>query len=338
MASHINAKQGTPSTSRATSVHIVAEPGVQPLSAGGEVGDLESSMHSLSIAEEHRPDSPDKEDTNDLRNTVHSLWKWHSQPTLRFGMQGGDFMLSANILLSGNNYRKVALLFKFMAMGMVSVSTFFRIQDAYCIEPVQEYWDKTRAEVLESLRQKDRVVVLGDGRMDSPGHCAQFCTYTTIEQDSRDIVHIVSVDKRETNRNSVIMEKECFIRTMEALLPELAIKEVVTDAHPQSSALLNPERGKYKAWGIQHSLDIWHAAKSLSKKLRRVGTVKNQTIIQAWIKDIVNHFWYCSKHAVTEEQFKMMWVGVLHHVRDEHSWATGCCQHEPLEEGSQEKP
>ncbi|XP_076126224.1 uncharacterized protein LOC143105969 [Alosa pseudoharengus] len=139
--------------------------------------------------------------------------------------------------------------------------------------------------------------------MDSPGHCAQFCTYTTIEQDSRDIVHIVSVDKRETNRNSVIMEKECFIRTMEALLPELAIKEVVTDAHPQISALLNPECGKYKAWGIQHSLDIWHAAKSLSKKLRR-----------------------------------MMWVGVLHHVRDEHSWATGCCQHEPLEEGSQEKP
>ncbi|XP_041944552.1 uncharacterized protein LOC121706671 [Alosa sapidissima] len=138
--------------------------------------------------------------------------------------------------------------------------------------------------------------------MDSPGHCAQFCTYTTIEQDSRDIVHIVSVDKRETNRKSVIMEKECFIRTMEALLPELAIKEVVTDAHPQISALLNPERGKYKAWGIQHSLDIWHAAKSLSKKLRR-----------------------------------MMWVGVLHHVRDEHSWATGCCQHEPLEEGSQEK-
>ncbi|KAG5275359.1 hypothetical protein AALO_G00146550 [Alosa alosa] len=100
----------------------------------------------------------------------HSLWKWNSQPTLRFGMQGGDFMLSANILLSGNNYRKVALLFKFMAMGMVSESTFFRIQDAYCIEPVQEYWDKTRAEVLESLRQKNRVVVLGDGRMDSPGH------------------------------------------------------------------------------------------------------------------------------------------------------------------------
>jgi len=33
-----------------------------------------------------------------------------------------------------------------------------------------------------------------------------------------------------------------------------------------------------------------------------------------------------------------MWVGVMHHVCNEHLWATGCCQHEPLEEGSQDKP
>ncbi|XP_041944101.1 uncharacterized protein LOC121706417 isoform X2 [Alosa sapidissima] len=268
----------------------------------------------------------------------HSQWKWNSQPTLKFGMQGGDFMLSTNILLSGNNYRKVALLFKFMAMGMVTESAYYRIQDAYCIEPVQEFWDNIRAEVLERMRQKDHIVVLGDGRMDSPGHCAQYCTYTTIEQDSRDILHIVTVDKRDTSRNSVIMEKECFIRTMDALLPNVKIKEVVTDAHPQITALLNPERGRYKAWGLQHSLDIWHAAKSLSKRLRKAGAVKGQNPIQDWARDIVNHFWYCSKQASTEEEFKSMWVGVMHHVRNEHFWATGCCQHEPLEEGSQDKP
>ncbi|XP_056092496.1 uncharacterized protein LOC130071660 [Rhinichthys klamathensis goyatoka] len=33
-----------------------------------------------------------------------------------------------------------------------------------------------------------------------------------------------------------------------------------------------------------------------------------------------------------------MWVGVMDHVCNEHFWATGCCQHEPLEEGSQDKP
>ncbi|XP_059902635.1 uncharacterized protein LOC132453705 [Gadus macrocephalus] len=64
-----------------------------------------------------------------------------------------------------------------------------------------------------------------------------------------------------------------------------------------------PERGKYKDWGIQHSLDIWHAAKSLSKRL-----------------------------------FRLTWVGVLHHVRNEHVWATGCCEHEPLDGDSGDKP
>uniref|UniRef100_A0AAV2M106 Uncharacterized protein n=1 Tax=Knipowitschia caucasica TaxID=637954 RepID=A0AAV2M106_KNICA len=114
------------------------------------------------------------------------------------------------------------------------------------------------------------------------------------------------------------------------------IKEVVTDAHPQITALLHPVRGKYK--GIQHSLDIWHAAKSLSKKLRRVGTKKKQKEIIVWTKDIVNHFWYWSKQAQTEEHFKMMWSGVIHHVCNKHTWATGSCEHEPLAEESQDKP
>ncbi|XP_067287194.1 uncharacterized protein [Pseudorasbora parva] len=266
----------------------------------------------------------------------HVLWKWNSQPLLKYGMQGGDFMLSTNILLSGNNYRKVALLFKFMELGMVEESTFFKIQDTYCIEPVDEFWQKIRADVLTRLRVKDKVVILGDGRMDSPGHCAQYCTYTTIEQESRDIVHIVSLDKRETNRNSAIMEKECFVRTMDALLPEIHISEVVTDAHPQISALLKPD-GKYKQWGLHHSLDIWHAAKNLGKKLRRAGLMKDQSEILPWIGEIVNHFWYCAKQASSVEEFKLKWHGVIHHVRNQHTWATGSCEHEPLGDGTQEK-
>ena len=113
-------------------------------------------------------------------------------------------------------------------------------------------------------------------------------------------MHIVTVDKRETNRNSVIMEKVCFIWTMDALIQEIHVTEVVTDAHPQISALLSkensldvlsgamaflfssgncvitkailfvtdPVRGRYK--NIHHSLDIWHAAKNLGKTLRWV--------------------------------------------------------------------
>ncbi|XP_034552411.1 uncharacterized protein LOC117821945 [Notolabrus celidotus] len=225
-----------------------------------------------------------------------------------------------------------------MNIGMVVNTTFHSIQDTYCVDSIKNFWKGKRAEVLALLKDKDSVTVLGDGRMDSPGHCAQYCTYTTIELESRDIIHIENIDKRETNRNSVVMEKEGFIRTLDALLLEIPVKEVVTDAHRQISALLDPTRGKYKDWGLTHSLDIWHAAKNLAKKLHAAGSVKLQSGIHQWMRHIVNHFWYCCKHAVTEEKFKIMWHGVLHHVRDKNSWSFGSCDHGPLDENTRDKP
>ncbi|XP_061587271.1 uncharacterized protein LOC133452092 [Cololabis saira] len=73
----------------------------------------------------------------------HSLWRWNSQPLLKYGMQAGDFMLSTNILLSGSDYRKVVFLFQCMQMGMVAESTYFKVKDTYCIEPVDEFWQNT---------------------------------------------------------------------------------------------------------------------------------------------------------------------------------------------------
>ncbi|XP_041959419.1 uncharacterized protein LOC121718472 [Alosa sapidissima] len=102
----------------------------------------------------------------------HCLWRWNSQPLFKFGMQAWDFLLSTNLLLAGNNYAKVALLFKYMNMGMVNPNTFFTIQDTYCVDTVKEFWEEQRSEVISQLQGKD-VVLLSDGRNDSPGHCAQ---------------------------------------------------------------------------------------------------------------------------------------------------------------------
>lgn len=75
--------------------------------------------------------------------------------------------------------------------------------------------------------------------MDSPGYCAQYCTYTTMDNASKQIINMVNIDKRETQRNSVIMEKEGFVRTFETLQKELNISEICTDAHSQISALFS---------------------------------------------------------------------------------------------------
>lgn len=70
-------------------------------------------------------------------------------------------MLATNILLSRNNYTKVALLFQFMNIGIVAPSTFYAIQNAYCVEAVMEFWEERRNVINDRLRHKDNVVALG---------------------------------------------------------------------------------------------------------------------------------------------------------------------------------
>ncbi|XP_073669281.1 uncharacterized protein [Paramisgurnus dabryanus] len=261
----------------------------------------------------------------------HCLWRWNSQPVMKFGMQAGDFLLSTNILLSGNNYAKVALLFKFMNMRMVNRSTHFTIQDTYCIDPIKEFWEEKRSEAISRLQGKE-VVLLGDGRNDSPGHSAQYCSYTTMELDSKEIVHVATIDKRQTNWNSNIMEKQGFIQTVDKLTQEIKVVEFCTDAHVQIAALLNPDKGRYKDLRIHHSLDMWHGAKSLAKKISTAAKMKGQAVLLHWLRDIVNHFWWCCKTAETFQEFLGLWIGVLHHVCNNHTWETGSCQHDHLED------
>ena len=82
-------------------------------------------------------------------------------------------------------------------------------------------------------------VFTGDGRNDSPGHCAQYCSYTTMELDTKEIIHVATIDKRQTSWNSNIMEKEGFIQTVDKLSREIKLVEICTDAHIQIGVLMS---------------------------------------------------------------------------------------------------
>ncbi|KAG1973094.1 hypothetical protein F2P79_000684 [Pimephales promelas] len=200
-------------------------------------------------------------------------------------------------------------------MRIVNQTTFFRIQDHFCIDPIKEFWDTKRKEIIRQLQAKQSVVALGDGRMDSPGFCAQYCSYSVMENDTKKIISIVNIDKRETARNSVAMEKEGFLRTVDDLCQDLKLAEFCTDANVQISALFNPKTGQLKDKGIHHSLDVWHGSKNLSRRLTTLGQQKGCSIILQWCsRDICNHFWHCCKTAENYDDFFDMWVGLLHHV------------------------
>ena len=60
-----------------------------------------------------------------------------------------------------------------------------------------------------------------------------------MELDSKEIVYVATIDKRQTNWNSNIMEKEGFIQTVDKLTQDLKVVEFCTDAHVQIAALLS---------------------------------------------------------------------------------------------------
>lgn len=43
--------------------------------------------------------------------------------------------------------------------------------------------------------------------MDSPGHNAQYCTYTFMENSTKQILFVITMDKRMTDRKSTNLEK-----------------------------------------------------------------------------------------------------------------------------------
>ena len=72
---------------------------------------------------------------------------------------------------------------------------------------------------------------IGDGRMDSPGFNANFCTYVLMNNDSLDILDMVVVNKREVALKSTNMEKEGLIRGLGQIHKEgVNVVEIATDA------------------------------------------------------------------------------------------------------------
>ena len=80
----------------------------------------------------------------------------------------------------------------------------------------------------------------GDAKMDSPGHSAQYCTYTMMEYNSKDILACEILDKRMTNLKSAVMEKEGLRRCLKKLIGAgIKIRELCTDGSTSIAAMIS---------------------------------------------------------------------------------------------------
>ena len=154
-----------------------------------------------------------------------------------------SLLFALGLLLSGNHYDKIMLFCKFLGLNFISRQTFHRMQKHYIIPCISSFWEDMKSEVWKVLAN-EQLILCGDGRNDSPGHCAKYCVYLLMEQFLDIIVDIQVTDKRQTGGVSTNMEVYTLKKLLERIVGKLLLSEIVTDASATIMKLVRDMKGK----------------------------------------------------------------------------------------------
>ena len=93
---------------------------------------------------------------------------------------------------------------------------FYDSQLKYLFPVVNEAWETELNRQINKLTCSEVVNLDGDGRCDSPGHCAKYGTYTLMDEKQGNVVAFSVVQVSEVSSSNA-MEKEGFTRCVELL-------------------------------------------------------------------------------------------------------------------------
>lgn len=114
---------------------------------------------------------------------------------------------------------------------------FHSLQRLYFHPVIEDAWEESRRELMKGVA--NGVILAGDGRMDSPGHSAQFCTYSLMDHDRKCVLSMQCIDVRQA-KHSNDMERVGLLKAIDDLR-RLGVKigEVVTDGHIQIKHMMS---------------------------------------------------------------------------------------------------
>ena len=91
----------------------------------------------------------------------------------------------------------------YSVLHMHMTSHHCRYQRAYFFQPIESYWKDRQTEILNSLQGKS-LILSGDGRCDSPGFSAMYCTYSLMDTETKLILHSETLKRSEVNLHVVV--------------------------------------------------------------------------------------------------------------------------------------
>lgn len=120
--------------------------------------------------------------------------------------------MAAAILLTGNTFSSISRLASCLNLQIFSQSVFYETQLKYLFPVVNDACFTESSIQINKLTSKEVVNLDGDGRCDSPGHCAKYGTYTIY----RKCTGFQCCSSQEVSSSNA-MEKEGFTRCIEML-------------------------------------------------------------------------------------------------------------------------
>jgi len=257
--------------------------------------------------------------------------QWDSQPMVQ-NTPAGNIMMSAAILFCGASYSKTLRVFDTIGIVSISESTFKKHSREYLQPTVYQVWKTEQEKLFHCLQSMSgKLEIGGDGRADSPGHCAKYGSYTTLETRINKVIDVQLVQSNEVG-GSYHMELAGLERSMELLKANGLIPGVVvTDRHPSVQKWMRDNLPE-----TVHYYDVWHVAKGLTKKMESLSKQRSCELVHEWIRGISNHLYWCAASSAGQsgEVVAAKWLSVVRHIQnihEGHSELFDSCAHSELE-------
>ena len=151
---------------------------------------------------------------------------WSSSPVLENSGKGTfsatNVQLASYCLLTGMHITQLLEFMDHMRILCFSSRFFYYLQSEVLASAVWRVWLYSQAHEIEKLSKKqneDKAIhLIGDGKYDSPGHTACYCTYSIQDSESKAIVALYVAHKNQLKSSAEMEPFSCKI-----LLLQLAI-------------------------------------------------------------------------------------------------------------------
>ncbi|XP_073668260.1 uncharacterized protein [Paramisgurnus dabryanus] len=153
---------------------------------------------------------------------------------LHRNMPACNLLMSGAIHFSGCMATQTIRMLKLFGLQCITVNTFFRHQRLYTIPTVIKAWQNEQAGIIRDLKEMSGGLILsGDCRSDSPGHCAKYGTYSLIEDRINKVLDVQLVQSSEVPSSSwcELEGLKCRIRFLTE--QNMQVSALITDRNRQ---------------------------------------------------------------------------------------------------------